>query len=140
MTSINSENWLGWTQWCAPYDTVPSTQSNNRPTMSHYTVDSDGTVPLELRASGPDDAMPPSPPNGGLYGGVQSTKPWANIPITPTATNYIQNNLKSALPPPGATEQYPSTNRLGNNYVAMPGVFWYRPETTNNLYAIKGVF
>ena len=45
--------------------------------------------------------------------------------LTPTATNMIHNNLRSANPPPGATEQYPGTNRLGNNYVAMPGVYWY---------------
>jgi hypothetical protein len=37
----------------------------------------------------------------------------------------INNNLRSANPPPMATEQYPGTNRLGNNYIAMPGVYWY---------------
>ena len=28
-------------------------------------------------------------------------------------------------PPPGASEQYPTENRLGNNYTAMPGVKWF---------------
>ena len=37
----------------------------------------------------------------------------------------ITKNLLSADPPPGATTQYPGTNRSDNNYIAMPGVYWY---------------
>ena len=49
----------------------------------------------------PDTEMPGPSLNGGLYGGEQSNKPWMPIPVTPTATNYIMNHLKSANPPPG---------------------------------------
>ena len=59
---------------------------------------------------------PPPVPNGGLFGGPQAMGEYASIHVTPTATNMIHNNLRSANPPPGATEQYPGTNRLGNNY------------------------
>ena len=44
--------------------------------------------------------------------GNESNKPWMPIKVTPTATNYIQNNLLSANPPPGATEQYVGTKEL----------------------------
>ena len=53
-------------------------------------------------------------------------------------TNYVQNNLRSANPPPGATQQYVGSNRLGNNYVSMPGVYWHNPNNNmNGKYAIK---
>jgi len=39
-------------------------------------------------------------------------------------------------PPPGATEQYPTNNRLGNNYTAMPGVKWLKTSKTGP-YHIK---
>ena len=32
------------------------------------------------------------------YGGPVSNKPWMPIPITPTATNYVSQNLLSADP------------------------------------------
>lgn len=91
------------------------------------------------RSSNPDSKMPQRPPNGGLYGGPQQDRPWMPIDVTPTATNLIVNNLKSANPPPGAVEQYVGTNRLGNNYTAMPDVYWhtnvnrgpYNLKTTN---------
>ena len=64
---------------------------------------------------------------------------YASIHVTPTATNMINNNLLSADPPPGATEQYPGTNRLGNNYIAMPGVYWYSDthQINKGPYSIK---
>lgn len=114
-----------WTQWCS-YEQVPNVYQG--PTKQMMSIDEVGTVAPELRASGPNEAMPQAPPNGGLYGGPQSSKPWANIPITPTVANLIHYNLKSANPPPGATEQYPGTQRMGNNYQAMPGVGWYNPK------------
>lgn len=127
----------GWTQYC-PYDVI--TNPRILPNASnYYIVDETGSVSVELRASSPNDAMPPSPPNGGLYGGVQSMKPWANIPVTPTVANLIHNNLRSANPPPGATEQYPSTERLGNNYIGMPEIHWYNPNNITGQYRIQGI-
>ena len=35
-------------------------------------------------------------------------------------------------PPPGATEQYPGDNRLGNNYTPMPGINWYKSSYNNS--------
>ena len=105
--------------------------------MSKF-VDAPGLMPVELRGDGSEMAMFPSPPNGGLYGGPQSTKPWANIPVVPTIANLIHQNLRSANPPPGATEQYPSTERLGNNYMAMPGIRWYNAGN-GNIYYIQGI-
>ena len=54
-------------------------------------------------------------------------------------TNLIHNNLKSANPSPGATVQYVGTERLGNNYVSMPGVQWYNEGDARGLYRIRGV-
>ena len=93
-----------------------------------------GSVDVNKTSFNADNEMPPSQKNGGLYSGEQSNKPWASIPVTPTATNYINNNLKSANPPPGATKQYVGTNRFGNNYVPTPGVKWY-----NDSFFIKGL-
>lgn len=67
--------------------------------------------------------MPMPPKNGGLYGGPQVNHPWMPQPVIPTETNLIMNNLKSANPPPGATSQFVSTLRYGNNYVSMPNVY-----------------
>ena len=52
-------------------------------------------------------------------------------------TNLIHFNLRSANPPPGATEQYVGTDRLGNNYVPMIGVNWYNPENGKGLYRMN---
>ena len=38
------------------------------------------------------------------------------------------NNLASANPPPGAIDQYIGTNRPGNNYTAMPTLYWYKTK------------
>ena len=97
-------------------------------------VDESGTVHFYERASNPNTMMLPPVKNGGIYRGPQSNKPWNPIYVTPTATNYINNNLNSANPPPTATIQYVSTNRLGNNYSATPGVKWYNPS-----FFIKGI-
>lgn len=107
----------------------------------HYLVDKESPVPVGQRANGPDTQMPPSPVNGGLYGGPQSNKPWASIPVTPTSTNLLYNNLRTANPPPGAIQQAVGTDRLGNNYVAMPEVMWYNPnsEDHHGKYKMKGV-
>lgn len=82
-------------------------------------------IPPELRAS-KNTVLPASPPNGGLYGGPQSDEYWMPQPVAATDTNFTHNLLKSACPPPGATEQYISNIRPGNNYVAKVGVYKYR--------------
>ena len=90
-----------------------------------------GSVIIEERGSGPNDSIYNTykqVTNGGLYGGDQSSSPWANIPIIPTELNLIKNNLKSANPPPNATFQLISTNRLGNNYVPLQDVYWYNKD------------
>ena len=98
--------------------------NNNRKTLN-IPVDLNSGIPLNQRWNNETTGAPPSP-NGGLFGGPQGfVGEYASIPVIPTATNMINNNLLSANPPPGATTQYPGTNRLGNNYIPMPGVYWY---------------
>lgn len=99
------------------------------------------TLTSELLASHPESkgsyentTIPPSPPNGGLYNAPQVTAPWGNIPVIPSDLNLIHYNLRSANPPPGATEQYVGTDRMGNNYAPMIGVYWYNPEQSNGMY------
>lgn len=99
-----------------------------------YQTITKGLVQPEKRDFDANTAIPESSPNGGLYGGPQSTEPWANIPVTPSGTNLIHYNLRSANPPPGATEQYVGTDRLGNNYNPMIGVYWYNPEEQHAKY------
>jgi len=76
--------------------------------------------------------VPPPPPslNGGLYTGKPFDKgaPWANIPVTPDSGVYVNKNLLSANPPPGANTQYPGNIRPGNNMQTMPGVAAYDPS------------
>ena len=99
-------------------------------------VDVNSKIPLELRWHDENTKAPDPVPNGGLFGGPQAIGPYASIYVTPTATNLINNNLRSANPPPGATEQYIGTNRMGNNYIPMPGVYWYNDTHSVN----KGPF
>ena len=99
-----------------------------------------GNPPVDIKSnisplkqwSNPFTSAPEPSYNGGLYKGPRFNGPWGNIPVTPTTTNMINNNLKSADPPPGATTQYPGTNRPGNNFIAMPGVNWYNNTTQSN--------
>ena len=79
----------------------------------------------------PHTAAPPPVHNGGLYTGAPFAGPWGNIPVTQTDAHMIHNNLRSAEPPPGATKQYVTTRRLGNNYSATPGLEWY-PGSKHN--------
>ena len=114
---------------------------NKLPEQNNYKVDLDGPVnPLE-RDKDPFTRIPDLPPNGGLYGGPQTERPWGSIPVTPTATNYIHNNLLSANPPPGATIQYVSNDRFGNNYSSTPEIKWYNPLSPHlkNKFNIKGI-
>ena len=118
----------------------PIVKSNNDKKLN-IPVDVNSKVPLELRWNDEITAAPESPPNGGLFGGPQAVGPYASIPVVPTATNMINKNLRSANPPPGATQQYPGTNRYGNNYIPMPGVYWYNDTHPINKgpYAMKVV-
>ncbi len=99
-----------------------------------YTILNDGIVPPEKRSINENTSIPDSLPNGGIFMGPQSVEPWANIPIIPSDTNLIHYNLRSANPPPGATEQYVSNDRLGNNYSPKIGVYWYNPEHARGMY------
>ena len=104
----------------------------NKKRMSLKKSKKGGAVSPYLQASGPDVAIAPPSYNGGLYTGVPFNGPWGNIPAAPTTTNMINNNLNSANPPPGGNVMYPGTQRLGNNYQAMPGVGNYRSTSKIN--------
>lgn len=153
---ISTNHNVGWTNWCSfdcgtnnhngdyPVDDTEQPLYLLKPNTREIEVlpnsskkDSD-RIALEIRDNDQYTPVPPSAPNGGLYGGPQSTRPWGNIPTPPTVTYLINKNLKSANPPPGATEQYPGGNRLGNNYQPMPGVYWYNPDNKHAQYMIKG--
>ena len=85
-------------------------------------VDVPSQIPLGKQWNNPYEMAPPSPPNGGLYTGPPASGPWASIPVTPTTSEYIYNNLRSASGTPNSFTQYPNTNRPGNNFSSMPGV------------------
>ena len=108
----------------------------NSPAGSYKTL-TEGLVAPEKRDFDANTSIPESAPNGGLYRDPQSKAPWANIPIIPSGTNLIHYNLRRANPPPGATEQYVGTDRLGNNYVPMIGVNWYNPEHGKGLFRMN---
>ena len=113
-----------------PYMDISDIKSNK----GSYTTLTEGLIVPEKRSINANTSIPDSLANGGLYGGMQSTGNWANIPVIPTDTNMIHYNLRSANPPPGATEQYVGTDRPGNNYAPMIGIYWYNPESSNGLY------
>jgi hypothetical protein len=117
--------------WC------PVLESTKKYPCFASTVE-DGTVPPVFRDNNSVTKVPPAKPNGGIYGGPQSKNAWANIPVAPTSMNLTHHNLRSANPPPGATEQYQGTDRLGNSYVAMPGTYWFNPSDRQNMFRIIG--
>ena len=92
----------------------------------NYPVDVNSRIVPGKQWSGPNIQAPGPAYNGGLYSGAQGKGPWSSLPVTPTTTNYINSNLRSANPPPGALTMYQGTNRLGNNFQAMPGVNWFK--------------
>jgi hypothetical protein len=131
-TQHNEAYKLGFTEFCG-YEPIEGTYS-----QQSYPVDIKSSIPPEYWMSNPNERIPDPPANGGIFGGPQSNKPWANIPVVPTMTNLIHNNLRSANPPPGATTQYINGNRLGNNIAPMPMVYWYGQQgMTQNLKVIK---
>ena len=126
-----------YSTWCpyAPY--MPSAAPSAQIPKGDYNTVEQSPVPAAHRDYSPDSTMPPAPRHGGLYSGLPSNNPWNSIPVTATMTNMIQNNLRSANPPPGATEQYVGTERLGNSYAPMPGTYWYNPEGQHGQFNIK---
>jgi len=102
-----------------------------------YPVDIKTNIKHNLRWSDANTEAPKSKVNGGLYCGPQNNAPWMPKPVVPTTTYFMQELLKNCdpPPPPGATEQYPTENRLGNNYTSMPGVNWF-----NSAYGERGPY
>tara|TARA_Y100000590_G_C15560796_1_gene954670 strand:- start:547 stop:885 length:339 start_codon:yes stop_codon:yes gene_type:complete len=81
----------------------------------------------------PTSEIPPATFNGGLYTGEKCVGEHCPIPVRPTVSNYINNNLKSKVP--GAEFSYPGTDRLGNNMMGqLPGIGKY-----NKYYNINGI-
>ena len=95
----------------------------------NYSVEKESVVPFESRSSNFESKLEYAPVNGGLYNKKSDCGP---VHVIPTTTNYILNHLKSANPPPGAMEQIVGTNRLGNNYIAMPNVKWLKDTDKKN--------
>ena len=125
------------------YNIMRSKKRNLKGGKSNYPVDKASMISPGKQWNDSKTPAPNPSYNGGLYGasigqepstadGPQAIGPWGTIDVTPTTTEFIQNNLKSATPPPGATEQYVGTSRVGNNYMAMPGVDWYNNTPSCN--------
>lgn len=95
-----------------------------------YSVDIKSKINPLLRWTNSSTIAPNPQVNGGLYACPQSNAEWMPKPAVPTTAYFMQVLLKNAdpPPPPGATEQYPTETRLGNNYTPMPGVNWYNPN------------
>ena len=100
-------------------------------------MDTMSNVPPAQQSVNENTALPPPAPHGGLY--HPSAPPaqggWGSIPVPPTQAGYINENLQSANPPPGATTQYTTggTNRPGNSYSAKPGVHKFMGGDTHTL-------
>ena len=80
---------------------------------------------INVPKTSPPNTVPGPSFNGAVTIGEACNGPWCSVPVTPTTTNMTNQNLLSANPPPGANVQYPGTDRLGNNWFAMPGVSEY---------------
>lgn len=75
--------------------------------------------------------IPPRSLNGGLYTGEPfwENAPWRNFPFVPSSDRIMQEQLRSAHPPPGARVLYPSGNtRPGNNRIDQKGIKVYDEE------------
>ena len=60
--------------------------------MSLTPVDINTDIPLEQRWN-INEAAPKPTHNAGLYSGPAFNGPWGNIPVIPTTSNMIYNNL-----------------------------------------------
>ena len=94
----------------------------------NYPINISSNIPPELQSNSPMNKLPEPPHNGGLYSGAPFNGPWGNIPVSPTTDSMINKNLVSSKPPPRSTTQYPLNVRPGNNYQAMSGIQWYKPD------------
>ncbi len=99
-----------------------------------YAVDVKSNVHPYIRSEDTQSSVPAPMVNGGLYCGPQNDAPWMPKYVPPTTTYFMQSLVRNAdpAPPPGAAEQYPGDNRLGNNYTPMPGVNWYNSAYPRN--------
>lgn len=70
--------------------------------------------------------------NGAITTGETCIGNHCAMPVTPTATNYVSNNLSSANPAPGGNLHIPGTDRLGNNHVTFPGSSAYSGSELNH--------
>ena len=70
----------------------------------------------------PTNSVPGPSFNGAVTIGETCIGTHCAMPVEPTATNMINNNLNSANPPPGANVHYPGTDRLGNSSLLMPAI------------------
>ena len=96
-------------------------------------------IPPHHRDYSPYSQMPAPLPNGGIFRGPQSNKPWAHVPTPATATNHTTELLKSANPPEEAIKHIQQA-RIGNSYVAQPDTYWYNPENMPSCsYRIMGI-
>ena len=113
-----------------PYNKQPQTKPNDNEPKSNYPVSVNSNINPENQWSNPNEAAPKLSVNGGLYSGPQSNAIGVPKPVVPTTTYFMQELLKKMDPPPpqGAAEQYSNYNRPGNNFVAMPNVYWYNPQ------------
>ena len=114
--------------YCSPYKKVSSRSPQD------YPVDVPATVDPLLRASNPNEALPKPWPNGGLFSGPEPApgSGYEAIYVPANSAYYINQNLRSANPPPGAINQYISFTREGNNLGSQPGVYWLNDG--NNKY------
>ena len=86
---------------------------------------------LNIPKTLPVNQVPGPSYNGAVTIGEACIGAHCSIPVTPQVSNMINNNLRSANPPPGAIINYPGTVRLGNNSFNMPGVQDYVGTETN---------
>jgi hypothetical protein len=89
----------------------------------------------EARGSG----IPASEVNGGLYTGAPFARGagWANVPIAPDSTAFVQRGLQMGnAPPPGATVQLVQSPRPGSTLIAPDGLT--KDDRLNMLFAVDG--
>ena len=86
---------------------------------------------LNIPKTTPHHKLPGPSYNGAVTIGEPCQGGHCSLPVTPSDSNLIHNNLRSANPPPGATVNYPGTNRLGNNSLKMPGIDNYTGTESN---------
>ena len=80
----------------------------------------------------PVGMVPNSSYNGAITIGEKCEGPHCAIPVVPTSGFMINQNLRSANPPAGALQHYPSTYRIGNNSDLNPGIGSYVNGTAQN--------